>query len=117
MIRYVDWLQFKRYLCFDLTRLADRLQSPTEPVQLAFLGTRDDNLPNGIGAVPPQLQVYALTERLNQVTFRFSSSDVAIVVGSQFLFRTYLLQQLIPHPNDIACIPHRRRHRSQYHDR
>ena len=77
MIRFVDWLQYKRYLCFDLTRLADRLQSPTEPVQLAFLGTRDDNLPNGIGAVAPNLQIYALTERLNQVV-SYTNAHTAI---------------------------------------
>lgn len=77
MIRYVDWQQFKRYLCMDLTRLADRLQSPTEPVSLAFVGFRDDQ-----SAPNTQLQPYYLVERLNQVTFRFSSSDVAIVVGN-----------------------------------
>lgn len=77
MIRYVDWQQFKRYLCMDLTRLSDRLQSPTEPVSLAFVGFRDDQ-----SAANTQLQPYYLVERLNQVTFRFSSSDVAIVVGN-----------------------------------
>jgi hypothetical protein len=77
MIRFVDWQQFKRYLCMDLTRLSDRLQSPTEPVSLTFVGFRDDQSLSGT-----QLQVYYLIERLNQVTFRFSSSDVAIVVGN-----------------------------------
>ena len=66
-----------RYLCMDLTRLSDRLQSPTEPVSLTFVGTRDDTSLTGT-----QLQLYYLVERLNQVTFRFSSSDVAIVVGN-----------------------------------
>lgn len=75
MIRYVDWLHYKRYLCLDLTRIADRLQSPTEPVSLSFQGNRSDNLPY-------QLQLFYLIERENQVTFRFSASDVAIVVGN-----------------------------------
>lgn len=75
MISYVDFVNYKRLLCFDLTRISDRLQSPTEPVNLQFLGTRDDNLPT-------QTQLYYLTERLNQITFRFSSADVAIVVGN-----------------------------------
>jgi len=39
------------------------------------IGQRADGL-------PWQVQMYFLTERLNQVTFRFSSSDVAIVVGN-----------------------------------
>lgn len=75
MIRYVDFAQYKRWLMFDLTRLSDRLQSPTEPVDLLFQGTRNDKL---AGLV----QNYYLIERLNQVTFRFSSADVAIVVGN-----------------------------------
>ena len=77
MIRYVDWVQFKRYLCMDLTRLSDRLQSPTEPVSMTFVGYRDD-----LSGTGTQLQPYYMIERLNQVTFRFSSSDVAIVVGN-----------------------------------
>lgn len=75
MIRYVDWRNYKRYHCYDLTRLSERLQSPTEPVSLIFQGSRADGLPY-------RLQNYYLIERLNQVTFRFSSSDVAIVVGN-----------------------------------
>ena len=81
MIRFQDWLQFKRYLCLDLTRVSDRIQSPTEPVSLIFIGTRNDNLNTPV-------QVYFLIERLNQVTFRFSSSDVAIVVGKSVFHLT-----------------------------
>jgi len=75
MIRYVDWRNSYRLLCFDLTRVADRLQSPTEPISLIFTGQRADNLPYN-------LEMVYLVERENQVTFRFSSSDVAIVVGN-----------------------------------
>jgi hypothetical protein len=46
-------------VCFDLTRIADRLQSPTEPVSLSFQANRVDGLPG-------QLQLYFLIERLNQ---------------------------------------------------
>lgn len=88
MIRYEDWRNYKRYLCYDLTRLSDRLQSPTEPVSLAFIGTRVDGL-------APKLQLYFLVERLNQVTFRFSSSDVAIVVGNCQYSYISILQYLI----------------------
>lgn len=59
----------------DLTRISDRLQSPTEPVSLLFQGQRSDGLAFS-------LELYFLVERLNQVTFRFSASDVAIVVGN-----------------------------------
>lgn len=75
MLRYIDWLNFQRIQCFDLTRVADRLQSPTEPVSLIWTGTRNDGLPY-------QLENFYLVERENQVTFRFSSSDVAVVVGN-----------------------------------
>lgn len=44
MVRYEDWRNFKRYLCYDLTRLSDRLQSPTEPVSLTFIGVRKNIL-------------------------------------------------------------------------
>jgi hypothetical protein len=75
MIDYVDFITYKRGQCYDLTRISDRLQSPTEPVNLVFNGNRADGL-------QVSLQMYYLTERLNQITFRFSSSDVAIVVGN-----------------------------------
>jgi len=85
MVRFIDWLEYKRYLCLDLTRVADRIQSPTEPVSLIFIGNRIDNLPNPV-------QLYFLIERLNQVTFRFSSSDVAIVVGNRQHYITMQMQ-------------------------
>lgn len=75
MIDYRDFRTYKRGQCYDLTRISDRLQSPTEPVNLVFTGNRADGLPYPV-------QMYYLTERLNQITFRFSSSDVAIVVGN-----------------------------------
>lgn len=75
MLRYIDWLNYARYICLDLTRIADRLQSPTEPVSLTFVGTRSDGLLFS-------LEMIYLVERQNQITFRFSSSDVAIVVGN-----------------------------------
>lgn len=75
MISYEDFANYKRTLCFDLTRIADRLQSPTEPVSLIFQGTRNDGLAYN-------LDMIFLVERKNQVTFRFSAADVAIVVGN-----------------------------------
>lgn len=75
MISYEDFSQYKRTLCFDLTRISDRLQSPTEPVSLIFQGTRNDGLQYNLDMV-------FLVERKNQVTFRFSAADVAIVVGN-----------------------------------
>lgn len=75
MLRYIDWLNCRRIQVFDLTRIADRLQSPTEPVSLIWTGVRNDNLPYN-------LEMFFLIERMNQVTMRFSSSDVAIVVGN-----------------------------------
>jgi hypothetical protein len=75
MLRYVDWLNFQRYLCFDISRISLRLQSPTEPVSLIFKGQRNDGMLY-------QLEMFYLIERMNQITMRFSSSDVAIVVGN-----------------------------------
>lgn len=75
MLMYTDFLGYKRYNIFDVTRLADRLPSPTEPVNLMFIGNRVDNLPY-------QLQPYFFIEKLNQITIRFSSADLAIVVGN-----------------------------------
>lgn len=75
MISYEDFANYKRTLCFDLTRISDRLQSPTEPVSLIFQGTRNDGLQYN-------LDMIFLVERKNQVTFRFSAADVAIVVGN-----------------------------------
>lgn len=60
MINYNDFLTYKRGQCYDLTRISDRLQSPTEPVNLAFIGNRADGL-------PVSLQLYYLTEKLNQM--------------------------------------------------
>lgn len=77
MIDYRSFLTYKRGQCYDLTRISDRLQSPTEPVNLVFNANRADGL-------QCSLQMYYLTERLNQITFRFSSSDVAIVVGNLY---------------------------------
>lgn len=45
MIRYVDFRNYKRLICMDLTRISDRLQSPTEPVSLQWQATRADGLP------------------------------------------------------------------------
>jgi len=75
MLMYTDFLAYKRYNMFDITRLADRLPSPTEPINLMFMGNRVDNLPY-------TLRPYFFTEKLNQITIRFSSADLAIVVGN-----------------------------------
>lgn len=75
MLRYIDWLNCHRVQVFDLTRIADRLQSPTEPVSLIWTGVRNDGLPYN-------LEMFFLVERMNQATMRFSSSDVAIVIGN-----------------------------------
>lgn len=75
MISYQDFANYKRHMCFDLTRISDRLQSPTEPVSLIFQGNRADDL-------QCSLDMFFLIERKNQVTFRFSSADVSIVVGN-----------------------------------
>lgn len=71
MLMYTDFLAYKRYNMFDITRLADRLPSPTEPINLMFMGNRVDNLPY-------TLRPYFFTEKLNQITIRFSSADLAI---------------------------------------
>lgn len=57
MVKYTDYLNYKRWTIFDITRISDRLQSPTEPVNLQFIGNRADGLPYS-------LQPYFLTERL-----------------------------------------------------
>lgn len=75
MISYQDFANYKRMMCFDLTRISDRLQSPTEPVSLIFQGNRADGLQCA-------LDMFFLIERKNQVTFRFSAADVSIVVGN-----------------------------------
>jgi hypothetical protein len=75
MIRFIDWLNYYRIGCFDLTRIADRLSNPTQPVSIQFQGQRNDGLPYS-------LEMFYLVEREMQITFRFSSSDVAIVVGN-----------------------------------
>lgn len=75
MIKYEDFANYKRTLCFDLTRVSERLISPTEPVSLIFQATRSDGLSFS-------LDMFFLIERRNQVTFRFSAADVAIVVGN-----------------------------------
>ena len=75
VISYMKWLQSERIHLYDLTRISDRLQSPTEPVALTFVGIRTDGL-------TPAAQVFYLIERQDQITMRFTSSDVAIVVGN-----------------------------------
>lgn len=75
MIRYSDWRNYKRIICLDLTRIADRLQSPTEPVSLQFQANRNDNLPTS-------MDTYYLLERKDMVTMRFAASDVTIVAGN-----------------------------------
>jgi hypothetical protein len=75
MISYEDFANYKRTIVFDLTRISERLMSPTEPVSLIFQGTRNDGLSYS-------LDLFFLVERKNQVTFRFSAADVAIVVGN-----------------------------------
>lgn len=61
--------------CIDVSRLSDRLQSPTQSVSLQITANRSDAGPWGV--VPT-----FLIERQNQATFRFSSSDVTLVVGN-----------------------------------
>jgi hypothetical protein len=76
-ISYVLWRNSKRYLVYDLSRISDRLQSATEPVALTYVAIRADNIP-----APTLLQTYYLIERQDQITMRFTSADVAIVVGN-----------------------------------
>lgn len=61
--------------CIDVSRLSDRLQSPTQSVSLQITANRSDKGPYSV--VPT-----FLIERQNQATFRFSSSDVTLVVGN-----------------------------------
>jgi hypothetical protein len=68
MIRQTDWRNYKRYQVYDITRLSDRLQSPTEPVSLSFQGNRADGLPYN-------LELFFLVERLNQVGVSFDSKS------------------------------------------
>ncbi len=74
-ISYQEFLSIANYHCLDISRLSDRLQSPTQSVSLQVSGVRSDK--NGLTH-----DVYYLIERMNQVTFRFSSSDVNMVVGN-----------------------------------
>lgn len=72
---YLDYIHTWAAMCNDVSRLSDRLQSPTQSVSLQLTGTRADKGPFGV--VPT-----FLVERQNQCTFRFSSSDVQLVVGN-----------------------------------
>jgi hypothetical protein len=75
MISYTEFLQTYNLMCIDISRLSDRLQSPTQAVGVQITGTRSDTNPYNV------IPVF-LIERMNQATFRFSSSDVNLVVGN-----------------------------------
>ena len=74
-ITYEEFLHIANYHCFDVSRLSDRLQSPTQSVSLAISATRSDS-----NAYP--CNFLFLIERMNMATIRFSSSDVNMVVGN-----------------------------------
>jgi hypothetical protein len=94
----LNWDSFRRFQhfhCFDISRLADRLASPTEPCNLTV--TMQRKVENGKTAktVNPQDDPDYLstssdvrwdymfaTERLNQIKFHMNASNVTIVVGS-----------------------------------
>jgi hypothetical protein len=75
MISYTDFVRNFRYHCFDISRLSDRLPSKTEAVSLSLTYDRADN-------VGQQCDLVVLIERMNQVQFDFSASDVAVTVGN-----------------------------------
>lgn len=72
---YLDYIHTWCAHCIDVSRLSDRLQSPTQSVSLQITSNRADQGPWNV--VPT-----FLIERQNQATFRFSSSDVSLVVGN-----------------------------------
>jgi hypothetical protein len=74
MITYKDFVEKFRYHCFDLQRLAERLPSKTEPVSLVLQFDRDDTYGGDCDLV-------CMIERMNQVQFDFSASDVNVIVG------------------------------------
>ncbi len=85
MITYTDFLNIYYYHCFDISRLADRLPSPTEPMSLSITGQRSDTNVGGNLFSPNaqySLDAIYLVERQTQVSYNFSASDVQIVVGS-----------------------------------
>ena len=75
MITYQDFVRNFRYHCFDISRLSDRLPSKTEAVSLSLTYDRADN-------VGQLCDLVVLIERMNQVQFDFSASDVAVTVGN-----------------------------------
>ena len=75
MLTYTDWLNFQRYMCYDLTRVAQRLRAPTEAVSLQWVGQRSDGLNYN-------LELYFLVERMEQITQRVAAGETASVVGN-----------------------------------
>lgn len=74
MLKYTDFVAGGfRYHCFDISRLSDRLSSITEAVSLSIQT-------DWINTIP--CDTLFLIERLNQLSFHFSSSDVNIVLGN-----------------------------------
>ena len=75
MLTYQDFCRNFRYHCFDLSRLSDRLPSKTEAVTLQLTADRADNTGG-------KCDLVVMIERMNQVQFDFSASDVAVTVGN-----------------------------------
>jgi len=87
-IRYDQYVRFNRWMCFDLQRLGlERITSPTEPVSLAIQGDLVVP-PDASSATNSNVSMIYLVERMNEITFRFSSSDVSVVVGNISLNNT-----------------------------
>ena len=72
LISYSDFMQSYRLHCFDVSRLKDRLRNANEAVSIQIQATRSN---------ATSCDYYYLVERLQLVTFQFSSSETKLVIG------------------------------------
>lgn len=85
IMSYNDHRRFAQWQCFDLQRLGlERITSPTEPVSLSVTG----NITRPAGCSYPSCKIIYLIERMNEVTFRFSTTETSMVVGNISLNNT-----------------------------
>ena len=72
LITYKDFLSHYRIICFDLSRMGDKMQNENEAVSIQVQATRVDTVSS---------DYCWMVERLSRVSFHMSSQDSRVVVG------------------------------------
>lgn len=72
LLNYSDFINTYRLLCFDVSRLKDRLSDPNSAVSIQVQATR---------ANATSCDYYYVVERLQAVTFQFNASETKIILG------------------------------------